>query len=642
MSAQFFQHQERARRLSVWLLLLLVATTLTLIAVTSLALAFAFSLKNRQLDYVSLITLVAGIVTAGVVGGGLFKYLQLRAGGKVVAEQLGGRLINHAPDNEHERRLLNIVEEMALASGCPVPAVYVLDEPSINAFAAGHSDKDAAIGVTAGALRVLDRDELQAVVAHEFSHIFNGDMALNLRLVCMLNGLLIIGLAGRFLMRAGTATSATSRSTGNSQANMAAVLTGVGLCILGAVGLFVAGMIKSAINRQREYLADASAVQFTRQNAGIVGALKKIGGYGHHSYLATPYRDTYSHLFFGASGLGLLDWFPSHPPLEKRIRRFDKYWDGEFPMVITPVFEPPRVDRRAEINREPVSVAWDRAFNQANKPAIEPVVEVASLTVATPLEQARSALQGLAPRLLSAAHQPELAPWLVAGLLLHPLPSLRAEQESYLREHWLNAEQGEPLLSELAKLGPVERMPLLEISLSTLHLLPVEEGDQLLSGLYQLVRMDGRLDLREWLVFRRVECRVKTPKAVLGNQPLSAFVADLHVLLSFLSQVGYRDAEQAQAAYLSAWSQLQLRVEAPRWQPLDPQNAVALDRAVQRLRHVRPLAKPLLLRAMAYSIESDGQLSQPEIELMRTVAELIDCPMPSLLGQNLNGAWFAE
>lgn len=638
MSAQFFQHQERARRLSVGLLLLLIVTALVLIALTTAALAFVLSINSRQPDYVALVTLVACVVSGGMVGGGLLKYLQLRAGGKVVAEQLGGRLINHSPSDDYERRLLNIVEEMALASGCPVPAVYVLDEPSINAFAAGHSDKDAAIGVTAGALRVLSRDELQAVVAHEFSHIFNGDMALNMRLVALLNGLLIVGLAGRFLTHAGVLTSVGVRA--NSKSHSGVVLTGYGLRVLGWVGFFIAAMIKSAINRQREFLADASAVQFTRHNAGIVGALKKIGGYGHHSYLTTPYRDTYSHLFFSDARLGLLEWFPSHPSLEKRIRRFDKHWDGEYPTVLTPVFEPPRVNREAELKREPVSVAWDRAFNQLEQPNIEPVVAVASLTVATPLEQARQTLQGLAPRLLSAAHQPELAPWLVAGLLLHPLPSQREQQETYLCEHWPHAEKGRPLLAELAKLGPVERMPLLEIALSTLHQLPSEQGAQVLSVLYQLVRMDGRLDLREWLIFRRVECRVKAPKAVLGNQPLSAFVADLHVLLSFLSQVGYSDAAQAQAAYVGAWSQLQLSVDAPTWQPLNPQDAVVLDRAVQRLRHVRPLAKPLLLRAMAHSIESDGQLSQPEVELMRTVAELIDCPMPSLLGHNLNSAWF--
>src|SRR5690606_28971990 len=252
-----------------------------------------------------------------------------RQGGSVVAGLLGGLPVNPATDDPDERRLVNVVEEMAIASGVPVPAIYVLPgEESINAFAAGYGVHDAAVAVTRGALKHLTRDELQGVIAHEFSHILNGDMRLNIRLIGLLHGLLLLALIGRVLLRSGGRSRGRRKEKGGS---VQVALIGLGLVLLGYIGVFFGKLIKAAASRQREYLADAAAVQFTRNPEGIAGALKKIGALGAGSRIVHPRAEELSHLYF-ASGLrsSFAGLFATHPPLVERIRRIDPSFSGDF------------------------------------------------------------------------------------------------------------------------------------------------------------------------------------------------------------------------------------------------------------------------------------------------------------------------
>jgi Zn-dependent protease with chaperone function len=227
--------------------------------------------------------------------------------------------------------LLNVVEEMALASGTPTPPVYLMDrEDGINAFAAGFSPNDAVIGVTRGTATRLDRDELQGVIAHEFSHILNGDMRLNLRLMGLLHGILIIGMLGYFILRMSFFSQGRRRSR-DGKDGVPIVVIGAGLAVIGFAGTFFGNLIKAAVSRQREFLADASAVQFTRHPDGIAGALKKIGGFAQGSSIENPNAPIASHMFFGRATSGFNAMFATHPPLAERIRRVDPSWDGEFP-----------------------------------------------------------------------------------------------------------------------------------------------------------------------------------------------------------------------------------------------------------------------------------------------------------------------
>ncbi|MBX9409659.1 M48 family metallopeptidase [Pseudomonas baetica] len=328
----FFENQRRARRQTTRLVNLMILSLLALTVLTSLPFVFHgfenyLSGTGSLLDALMAMAVIASVVSGIVLIGGLLKYHELRAGGKVVAQKLGGRLISDNGNTLDEQRLMNIVEEMAIASGTVVPAVYVLPEESINAFAAGFTPQDAVIGVTQGAISLLSRDELQGVIAHEFSHIYNGDMRLNTQLVAVVYGLLILGIAGAYIL-----ANQLKSNKGEKRDSGIMILLGVFglvLCVAGFIGNVFGSLIRAAVSRQREFLADASAVQFTRNPQSIVGALKKIGAQG--SSISAARAGEYSHLYFSAGVSNPLSrLFATHPELNERIRRIDPHWDGSF------------------------------------------------------------------------------------------------------------------------------------------------------------------------------------------------------------------------------------------------------------------------------------------------------------------------
>jgi Zn-dependent protease with chaperone function len=332
---KFFQHQARARRHTLKLLLLMALAVTCLIALTSLGMGLLLRElmqeyhKPKVLDW-RIVGVVALLILTVVLLGSWYKRWQLRAGGKVIAEQLGGRLISPSPRDNPERRLLNIVEEMALASGSHVPAVYVLPDAGINAFAAGLDPEHAVLGVTRGAITRLNRDELQGMIAHEFSHIHNGDMRLNTRLLSVIHGLLVFSLAGVFVLREAERQHLSSDRNRFIWQIVFAVV-GLALLTVGSIGSLFGHLIKAAINRQREFLADASAVQFTRSPLGITDALKKVGGCADGSKLGAFSAAQYSHMYFCQGVRSRFGrWLDTHPPLAERIRRLDPHWDGQF------------------------------------------------------------------------------------------------------------------------------------------------------------------------------------------------------------------------------------------------------------------------------------------------------------------------
>jgi len=335
----FFAAQDKARRNTTRLVVFFLMAIASLIILSNIVILLALGFVNpeylaaddffAQFDWTQFAMVSVGIASVILIGT-VYKLVQLSGGGRSVAEMMGGKLIPQDTYDYDEKKLINVVTEMSIASGTPVPAVYVMEhEQGINAFAAGYTQKDAVVAVTRGTLETLTRDELQGVIAHEFSHIFNGDMRLNIRLIGILHGILIIGIVGYYVLRA----APRSRSSrGNGAAPLA--LLGLGLMVVGYSGTFFGNLIKSAVSRQREYLADASAVQFTRNPEGIAGALKKIGGNSYGSRVNAAAAEEISHTFFGeAVGHFMNFMMATHPPLEKRIRRIDPGWDGDY---ITP------------------------------------------------------------------------------------------------------------------------------------------------------------------------------------------------------------------------------------------------------------------------------------------------------------------
>lgn len=632
----FFEHQDRARKQTGRLVLLLTIAVVCLVTITSLALGWlwrhlgepALHLTSRaSLPDPELYLSVAAVIVGVVVLGALYKQVQLSAGGKVVAESLGGRLLNLSASNADERRLLNVVEEMALASGSPVPPVYVLEDGSINAFAAGLTPRDAVIGITRGAIEQLDRNELQGVIAHEFSHIHHGDMLLNTRLTALLHGMLLLGLIGGMLLRGWSETSTgvriSSRSSSNDKNGGGSVVllvigAGVVLYVLGYVGTFFGQLIKASVSRQREFLADASAVQFTRDPSTIAGALKKIGGNPLGALLSAPRAAEFSHMYFG-DGVGS-SWFDTHPPLKDRIRRVDPGWDGNYPK-----FEP-RLDV-ALMNKQ----AWTSAVT--GQPYQPSAVDVAVAAVGAPtiahLQEARSTLQRLDERLQRAAHDSEGAEALVYGLLLDSDPGLRARQLEAIKQR-LNlslALQLDLLEESLLRLDPGQRLPLLDLAMPALKQLDAKAFLALRENMALLIKLDGKVKLLEWTLLRIIERNLRPGSGKIGNVALAGLSEACATLLAFLARVGETSDLQTEQAFADAWSGLPF---APR--PLPGAASLReLETALKQLEHLRPLQKPQLLKALARCIEHDGRITAGEAELMRAVADILDCPMPPLL-----------
>ncbi len=434
--------------------------------------------------------------TAAVVGlGSLYKVAQLRAGGPAVALGLGGRRVDPDSTRLDERRLLNVVEEMAIASGIPAPEVYVLDrEPGINAFAAGNTTSDAVIGVTQGTLQLLRRDELQGVIAHEFSHILNGDSRINLRAIGLLHGIFLLALIGRFLIRG-------SMHSGKKEGGGVAVI-GIGLLAIGSIGVFFGRMIQSSISRQRELLADASAVQFTRDTDGLVGALKKIGGASSSSHLQTPKADEASHIFFSDAIRRLrlfAGLFRTHPPLGERIRKLEPSWDGEFPEVAVPRIaqgmSTPPGPLGAEVyafSEAPTELSVGQSLEHIGSPRPEQVAFARSLHAALP------------ELWIHAVHQAPMAQAMVFGLLLAQDEVLRGTELIRLEELTdpPTADLTLRFHSEAVGRSSAEKIALVDMALPTLRNLSVDEYERFRHVVDALMQSDRRIDLFEYTLSR--------------------------------------------------------------------------------------------------------------------------------------------
>jgi Zn-dependent protease with chaperone function len=623
----FFEHQARARRSSALLVILLVLAVLSLIAITSVVIGFILRPQAAPDAAPMLLHLpwpLIAVVSAVVIGvvslGSLFKWLELRSGGAAIAQRLGGRSVNTAPQDLGEQRVLNVVEEMALASGMPVPTVYVLDDPAINAFAAGLTAQDAVIGITRGALNQLNRDELQGVIAHEFSHILHGDMRLNTHLVAALNGILLLGLLGGFVLRH------LPRSRGSSKDGklLAPIfMIGLALWVLGYTGTFFGQLIRAAVSRQREYLADASAVQYTRYPDGIAGALQKIASSSAGSELQASHAEEFSHLYFAR---GVSSWFSAffatHPPLNKRIRRILPNWDGSF--------KPLRAQRP-----EAPTAAVQAPTQAASVLAMGAAIAAIGNPQPSHIAQARSNIGQFSPLLQQAAHHSQGAQCLLYALLLDAQQPAADKQLRSLQPR-LDAEQNQQL-SLLRE--PVEQLPahlrlaLVDLLLPSLKSLASDQCSDLLANLKLLIRSDAHVSIYEWALLRIVERYLRPLPSRYGRQALADLSEDSALLLSMLARVGASDEPSAQAAFdrgarsLALPKAFMLSMEAC--------NLRALEAALKRLNQLNPLQKPQLLKAMALVIEHDAQVTAAEAELLRALADILDCPLPPLLTPSL-------
>ena len=617
----FFQHQDKARRQSGFLIFLFALAVIGIVLAINIAIA-AFVGPDLELMVGATLLTAGTMIVASTV-----RTMQMRGGGGEVARSLGGTLVDHDTTDPLRRRLRNVVEEMAIASGVPVPEIYVLEhEEGINAFAAGYSPADAAVAVTRGTLEHLNRDELQGVIAHEFSHILNGDMRLNIRLIGFLFGILVIAILGRRLLF-------SARFARDSRGAAPAVMIGLVILIVGYIGLFFGRWIRAAVSRQREFLADASAVQFTRQPDGIGGALKKIKALYAGSFLTADAEEV-GHMLFGQS-MGY-QMFATHPPLEDRIRAVDPSFD---PAEIERIAE--RMDRHAQSRsaeaeeaerdskareRGPGGLPLD-ADNLAEKigqPGLNQVFMAAALVAAIPKQLER------------AAHSDEWAQEVICYLLLSAEDDVREEQLLTIAQA-LGSEseqQVRALRQSVPELPPAQRLPLLEIAFPSLRRRPERELVELMRLIEALVKADGRIDVFEYALARLANRQILDalhPERVRpdGRKKLIAMADKAADLLAIVAWHGHPDQPEAVEGALDAALE-KAGLDRPEEIPGLEGWPGRLDEALDRLDRLKPREKEKLVNALACCVLHDGQVIPEEMDLMRVVCGLLHVPIPLL------------
>ena len=565
---------------------------------------------------------------------------------------MNGRVININTRDANEKKILNVVEEMAIASGAPVPPVYLIEDHAINAFAAGYSPKDAVIGITRGCIRALNRDELQGVIAHEFSHIFNGDMRLNIRLISVLHGILVIGMIGYFILRT-TAYSSHRRSYSSSSNNSkdgagAIMFLGFGLIVIGYTGTFFGNLIKAAVSRQREFLADASAVQFTRNPDGIAGALQKIGGYSLGSLMSEPETEEVSHMLF-SQGLSKIfsGFFSTHPPLEDRIKRINPHWNGKVKSVPLPteILEDPSqieasaqgaVVRRQKIMEATVIATSVLGASSAANPATQTSSNASMLdSIGEPeaghFEAARKILSEIPDNISEAAHEPFGVRALMYCLLLDKNnKNIKDQQIQNLQEHADPAVFAATLKlsDDIFRLSIVCRLPLVDICLPALKQLNKKQYTILKKNMLSLIKADNRVDLFEWSLYRIVIHHMDPVNRSNKHVSIKAVSKECQLLLSAVALAdSCSNIAEAERQFLNAWKTLGIPLKVLIPDALD--DTAKLDHALKRVNYLYPLKKPMFLKACCKALSDERN---PEsIELIRAIGDGLDTPIPPML-----------
>jgi Zn-dependent protease with chaperone function len=631
----FFDRQDKARKntkLLVFYFILAVMCIMVAVYFACLVIFAGASAKAHRYGggpelalWNPQVFLFAAVGTLAVVSvGSLYKISALSSGGGAVAESLGGRIVSPNTKDPDERKLRNVVEEMALASGVPVPQVYVMDnESGINAFAAGHSTSDAAVCVTRGCMKLLKRDELQGVIGHEFSHILNGDMRLNLRLMGIIFGILCLAIIGRILLR--------TRGRKNPLP-----LFGLALIIIGWVGVFFGNLIQAAVSRQREFLADASAVQFTRNPAGLSGALQKIGGLPEGSRIEAEHAAEASHMFFGNAMSGsFFNLFATHPSLEERIRAIDPNWDGKFPRVDVQMAAPEIVTPRGTRGLESLVGALTAPGAAAARIPMAKVLPTVGQPTPLHLRYAEELRTSFPDSVRAAAREPLAAIALIYAMLVSPDDAVRNRQLKEISKLTTAAihEKSLTLLRDVEPIAERARLPLVNLALPALRQLRPDEFEQFSETLRWLIESDQQIELFEFVLQKIIRRHLephftRTPPRAIQYYSIKPLVPDCSVVLSALANISSGDATEVEKAFLAGAPYV--RSPEGEWQllPRDACGLAEIDTALNRLALAVPQIKKNLLDGCIHVIGADGVIQEREAELLRAIADALDCPIP--------------
>ena len=637
----FFQHQDRAKKNSFKLVALFVLGVLALIVSLTLVVLFVilFAVDNSSAhqmysgdynillhpDIIKILLSIAAVVLAIVLLGSLTRSMQLRSGGKAVAAALGGRLIHPNTQDGDERKVLNVVEEMAIASGMAVPPVFMIEDEAINAFAAGYDQKDAVIGVTRGCIKLLNREELQGVIAHEFSHILHGDMRLNIKLVSWLYGIILIGQIGSIVLR-----SQRYRRFGSNRRNEGSALLFIGLAMMiaGYAGSFFGGLIKSAVSRQREYLADASAVRYTRNPQGIAGALKKIGANAYGSRLQSGAASEFSHMFF-SDGVkaGFTALMATHPPLEDRIKRVEPRWNGKYPKIQTPSTASTSGNFTQNLKNGSIGVGVAMGSTIQKAQALDALGNSANLKEEH-IQEAKSIKERIDDKLLDLIHEPFFVRSVIYAVLLSRDETIRTQQLQLIDPKLTTQKEFDFIVQNIDAIDVDLILPVVEISLATLKELSDSQYKSFKQTLIALIKADNKISFLEWSIYNIVTKNIEGAKVVDDNKKLASMVEEGVILLSMLAYAGQKEEDVA-AAFKKSFAILEV-AQIKEVLPKERINFKSLDSALQKLVELKPMQKLKLLRAMIECVSYNEVIDQTEAQLLRAIADSLGVALPPI------------
>ena len=599
----FYEHQDRAERRTKFIVFLFVLAVLCIVLIVVIPVGLASEWEPAVVAVTAVVCLlIVGIAT-------LVKLGQLRGGGSVVAEMMGGTQLQRGGSTQSEKRVQNIVEEMAIASGMPVPPVYIMEDDSINAFAAGWSVNSAVISVTRGCIEKLNRDELQGVIAHEYSHIAHGDMRINIRLIGVIFGIMALGITGWILARyvgpvvlRSSARSRSKEGAGGAGIGLAIIVFGLFLALCGFVGTLFGRLIQAAASRQREFLADASAVQYTRNPSGIGGALRKIGGL---TPISTTRGDASqcNHMFFSQAMKAM---FASHPPITERVARVEGIDVSLLPEVV-------------------VGVATVGTTSNFSSSVVKKSVSAAGVVGGDFKLKAQNALSKIGETTLAAVRDP----WSARLVMFAILCKDGDEGQQKILAKNLSVEElveVRRLLEVVPKDGDLGRLPLIDLAAPALRQLGKEQKKTFGNIVSLLIKSDGVVDLFEWAFVAVVKRHILGSKKHKSNGALKHRLSSASLVIGALAYGGSASQKQTNDAFKAAVSSLgYVDLGIPDKASCSVSN---MENAIQDLLLLKFIEKERLLQACVVCITHDEKITVTEAETLRAIGDLLGCPVP--------------
>ena len=648
----FFSQQEKAKRYTkVLLLYFVLAISLIVISVNIVIYYFIKFLEfypYTPADWFSagVVYYISGATCLLIFSGSVFRWLKLKSGGHAVAAMVGAKRIDLNTSDKKQQQLIHVVEEMSIASGVPVPSLYVLDsESGINAFVAGYQPTEAVMVVTAGAINNFTRNEMQGVVAHEYSHILNGDMQINVRLLAMLAGILMISSLGHLLIRG------ESRSYSNKKSGGLVVL-GFLFLLIGYIGVFFGRLIKAAVSRQREYLADAASVQFTRNPEGIASALNKIREVSAGSYMKSAYAEDMSHMCFAqAFSMLVTNWMATHPPLMERIKRVDPGYVARIKARdLNKKYNQKNVDDSVVKPVAGASVSGDllpdtvMSFSEGVAP--ETISSAELLGTAGKIDEphikfAAEIHSAFSDDLMHSIHQIEKARMILLNLIL-----VRMNFDAGIQFLSKNISEKEldviyRFNKEINELENYQRLPLLELLLPTLKQMDASDKVNFLKLCDGFIKSDKRYTLFEFILLSILKKSLSPESGEDIKIKFHSFKEvniELQLIFSVMAHSSQCEDDVRHASYDKVSQGFFMASTGEKLNLLEFKEITPkkMTLAFQRMAQLSPLLKRNVLESCADIAMHDGQLKYAEAELLRAIADLMDCPIPPLLPQAVN------